>query len=241
MQALKTQVLIIGGGVTGTGIARDLALRGVNCILVEKHDINAGASGANHGLLHSGARYVFSDPHSAEECRDESRILKIMAPDCIEDTGGLFVAVAGDDEAYIAEFPHLCAKSRIPIKQLDVKEAREMEPALSGNVIAAYQVQDASIGPFKLSMENIHQAVHLGCLLLRHSQVVGFQVERKRITATKLRNLLTHECFMIEAHQVVNAGGAWAKEIAKASKYGGEKGKMYHWCANMKSGRKKNK
>ena len=214
MQALKTQVLIIGGGVTGAGIARDLALRGVNCILVEKHDINAGASGANHGLLHSGARYVFSDPHSAEECRDESRILKKMAPDCIEDTGGLFVAVAGDDEAYIAEFPHLCAKSRIPIKQLDVKEAREMEPALSDDIIAAYQVQDASIGPFKLSMENIHQAVHLGCLLLRHSQVVGFQVERKRITATKLRNLLTHECFMIEAHQVVNAGGAWAKEIA---------------------------
>ena len=214
MQALKTQVLIIGGGVTGTGIARDLALRGVNCILVEKHDINAGASGANHGLLHSGARYVFSDPHSAEECRDEGRILKKIAPDCIEDTGGLFVAVAGDDERYIAEFPHLCAKSRIPVKQLDVEEAREMEPALSGNVIAAYQVQDAAIGPFKLSMENIHQAVSLGSLLLRHSQVVGFQIERKRITATKLRNLLTHEGFMIEADQVINAGGAWAKEIA---------------------------
>ena len=214
MQTLKTQVLIIGGGVTGAGIARDLALRGVSCVIVEKHDINAGASGANHGLLHSGARYVFSDAHSAEECRDEGRILKKMAPDCIEDTGGLFVAVAGDDESYITEFPQLCAKSHIPIMELDVKEVREMEPALSSKTIAAFQVQDASIGPFKLSMENIHQAMTLGCNLLRHSQVVGFQIEKRRITVTKLRNLLTHECFMVEAEQVVNAGGAWAKEIA---------------------------
>jgi glycerol-3-phosphate dehydrogenase len=217
MQTVKTQVLIIGGGVTGAGIARDLALRGVNCVIVEKHDINAGASGANHGLLHSGARYVSSDAHSAEECRDESRILKKMAPDCIEDTGGLFVAVAGDDETYIAEFPQLCTKSRIPVKELDIKEAREMEPALSSKTIAAFQVQDASIGPFKLSMDNIHQAMTLDCNLLRHSQVVGFQIEKQRITATKLRNLLTHECFVIEADQVVNAGGAWAKEIAALS------------------------
>jgi glycerol-3-phosphate dehydrogenase len=56
---ISTQVLIIGGGVTGSGLARDLALRGVRCLLVEKQDVNAGASGGNHGLLHSGARYIF--------------------------------------------------------------------------------------------------------------------------------------------------------------------------------------
>jgi len=51
---LDTEVLIIGGGVTGTGLARDLALRGAQVLLVEQRDINAGASGRNHGLLHSG-------------------------------------------------------------------------------------------------------------------------------------------------------------------------------------------
>ena len=214
MQTVKTQVLIIGGGVTGAGIARDLALRGVTSVLAEKKDINAGASGANHGLLHSGARYVSSDMLSAKECRDEGKILKKVAPDCIEDTGGLFVAVAGDDENYIADFPHLCAKGQIPVTEVDVKEACEMEPALSSKTIAAYQVQDASVGPFKLSMENIHHAMALGCKLLRHSQVVGFQIEKQRIRATQLKNLLTHEIFMVEADQVVNAGGAWAKEIA---------------------------
>ncbi len=64
---MQTQVLIIGRGITGTGLARDIALRGVHCILVEKLDINAGASGANHGLLHSGARYVSSDLAMATE------------------------------------------------------------------------------------------------------------------------------------------------------------------------------
>ena len=98
INTLSTQVLIIGGGSTGTGIARDLALRGIQCILAEFHDLNAGASGANHGLLHSGGRYVFTDQGSATECREEGKLLKKLAPHCIEDTGGLFVAVEGDDE-----------------------------------------------------------------------------------------------------------------------------------------------
>ena len=93
---LKTQVLIIGGGVTGAGLARDLALRGIACILVEQQDFNAGASGGNHGLLHSGARYVSSDPDTACECHTESRRLQRLAPQCIEETGGLFVAGGGD-------------------------------------------------------------------------------------------------------------------------------------------------
>ena len=116
---LKTQVLIIGGGATGTGIARDLALRGVQCILAEYRDINAGASGANHGLLHSGGRYVFADQGSAKECREEGKLLKKLAPHCIEDTGGLFVAVEGDDERYVADFPLLCSQCNIPVEAVD--------------------------------------------------------------------------------------------------------------------------
>ena len=112
-------MLIIGGGITGVGIARDLALRGVDCTLVEKHDINAGASGANHGLLHSGARYVSGDREAAVECMLEGNLLKKLAPDCIEDTGGLFVAVEGDDEKYVADFPLLCRKCSIPVTALD--------------------------------------------------------------------------------------------------------------------------
>jgi len=55
---ISTDVIIIGGGATGAGIARDCALRGINCILLERRDIATGATGRNHGLLHSGARYA---------------------------------------------------------------------------------------------------------------------------------------------------------------------------------------
>ncbi len=214
MPAIETQVLIIGGGATGTGLARDLALRGVECILVEQNDINAGASGANHGLLHSGARYVSSDQGSAIECREEAELLKRLAPHCIEDTGGLFVAVEGDDEKYVTDFPQLCSQCNIPVKELTLKEAHELEPALSEKLIAAYTVEDASIDPFKLSMENISQAQELGCTLLRFTKVVGFEKDKKRIRAIRLLNKVTGQESLVEAEQVVNASGAWAGVIA---------------------------
>jgi glycerol-3-phosphate dehydrogenase len=211
---LETQVLIIGGGATGTGIARDLALRGVQCVLAEYRDINAGASGANHGLLHSGGRYVFADQGSAKECREEAELLKKLAPHCIEDTGGLFVAVEGDDENYVADFPHLCSQCDIPVQKLDVQEARELEPVLSDKLIAAYMVEDASVDPFKLSMENISQAQELGNTLLRFTKAVGFEISNKKIRTARLQNIITGEEIMIEADHVVNATGAWAGEVA---------------------------
>ena len=211
---METQVLIIGGGATGTGLARDLALRGVQCIVAERWDINAGASGANHGLLHSGARYVSTDPTVTKECREESELLKRLAPHCIENTGGLFVAVEGDDEKYVADFPHLCSRCSIPVRALDIKDARELEPALSKNVIAAYAVDDATIDPFKLSLENISQAQQLGTTLLCHNKVVGFKKSGNRIQAAYLLNTKTDEETIVEAEQVVNAAGAWGREVA---------------------------
>ena len=140
---MHVQALIIGGGVTGTGLARDLAMRGVRCLLLEQSDLNAGASGGNHGLLHSGARYVSNDKVSAVECREEAAILNKIAPQCIENTGGLFVAMKGDDENFVADFPNLCAQCGVTVKELSVQETLEMEGRLSKDMIAAYEVNDA--------------------------------------------------------------------------------------------------
>jgi len=211
---LETQVLIIGGGITGVGLARDLALRGVQSVLVERRDINAGASGANHGLLHSGARYVRSDPAAAVECREESALLKRLAPHCIEDTGGLFVAVEGDDETYAAEFPAFCERSGIACTPIRPAEARELEPVLSERLIAAYQVEDASVDPFHLSLDNISEALELGSRVMLHTRVVGFDLENGRIRRARLVRGESGEEVSIEAEQVVNAAGAWAKDVA---------------------------
>ncbi len=93
---IKTDVIIIGGGATGCGIARDLALRGIPHCLIEKGDFAAGATGACHGLLHSGGRYVVNDPAAARECYDENMILRRIGEKCVEQTGGLFVRLPGD-------------------------------------------------------------------------------------------------------------------------------------------------
>lgn len=212
---MDTQVLIIGGGATGTALARDLALRGVSCVVVERDDLNAGASGRNHGLLHSGARYVARDPEAAAECQVEGALLKRLAPQCIQDTGGLFVAVAGDDERYIADFPGLCAKSGIGARAVSVGEARELEPSISPRAIAAYLVPDASIDPFKLSLEMMAHAKRLGARLLRRTGVVDFERAGSKIVATRLRHSQTGEECILTADIVVNAAGAWARGIAQ--------------------------
>jgi len=81
MKRITTQVVIIGGGATGAGIMRDCALRGIDCILLERDDIAAGTTGRNHGLLHSGARYAVTASRtpaaSSSPCRKMTSIFKI--------------------------------------------------------------------------------------------------------------------------------------------------------------------
>lgn len=69
-------VIVIGGGATGAGTARDCALRGLRVLLLERFDFASGATGRNHGLLHSGARYAVTDKESASECIKENMILR---------------------------------------------------------------------------------------------------------------------------------------------------------------------
>ncbi|PIE73506.1 MAG: anaerobic glycerol-3-phosphate dehydrogenase subunit A [Deltaproteobacteria bacterium] len=213
---LSTDVLVIGGGATGTGIMRDLALRGIHVTLIDKADLCAGASGGNHGLLHSGGRYVLSDQHSAIECRQEAELLKKLAPQCIEETGGLFVAVAGDDEEFVAKFPGLCEAAGIDCTPLRVAEARELEPSLSEKTIAAYQVPDATIDPFRLALENVNHARETNdSIYLAQTGVQRFIMNNGRIEAAVCHNARTGATVRIVAQQYVNAGGAWAMDIAR--------------------------
>jgi len=214
MTALRANVLVIGGGATGTGLARDLALRGIHTVVVEKADLNAGASGANHGLLHSGARYVAGDAQSARHCYEEGQILRRLASHCLEDTGGLFAAVQGDDENYIADFPGLCARCGIPARPVDIRQAWEMEPALSKTMIAAFEVPDATVDPFKLSLENMAHACHLAARLTPQTRVVGFACRHARIQRTHVVDTRSGIKTVIEADEVVNAAGAWSGQIA---------------------------
>ena len=70
-EALECQLLVIGGGSTGAGVAWDAALRGFQVILADRGDLATGTTGRFHGLLHSGGRYAVRDPGGARECARE--------------------------------------------------------------------------------------------------------------------------------------------------------------------------
>lgn len=213
---LETDVLIIGGGVTGAGIMRDLSLRGLHTILVDKKDLCAGASGGNHGLLHSGARYVSNDLHSAIECREENELLKRLAPQCIEQTGGLFVAVEGDDIEFTHNFPALCESAGISCETLSLEQAKQLEPSLSEKLIAAYRVPDATVDPFRLALENVaHARLVNESIYHPHTEIINFEISDGTIQSAICRDNRTDATVTIRAKQYVNAGGAWAMNIAR--------------------------
>ena len=107
-QRTTYDIIVIGGGITGAGIARDCALRGLKVLLVEKFDMTNGATGRNHGLLHSGARYAVTDNESATECIQENMILRKIARHCVEETDGLFITLPEDDLSYQKTFVTAC-------------------------------------------------------------------------------------------------------------------------------------
>ena len=102
--------IVIGGGATGTGVLRDLAMRGIKALLLEQRDLAHGSSSRFHGLLHSGGRYAVKDPEAAWECIAENAVLRRIAPYCLEAQEGMFVRAGGDDEGYTARW--LQAKSK---------------------------------------------------------------------------------------------------------------------------------
>src|SRR5260221_2222302 len=135
---ISTEILVIGGGSTGLGVLRDAALRGFKALLVEKGDLAHGTTGRFHGLLHSGARYAVKDPVSASECIAENRALRRIAADCIEDTGGLFVATPWDDPSYGEEFVAGCKATGVPAEEISPAEALPREPSLEPKTSRAF-------------------------------------------------------------------------------------------------------
>lgn len=207
--------IVIGGGATGAGIARDCSRRGIRTLLIERFDISTGATGRNHGLLHSGARYAVTDPESAEECIKENMILRRIASHCVEETDGLFLTLPEDDLSYQAKFVDACNQAGIRAEVIDPKVALNLEPSANADIIGAVKVPDGAVDPFRLTASNIMDAKEHGAIILTYHEVVGLIREQERIVGVKVVNHRTREEKNYYASVVVNAGGIWGHNIAK--------------------------
>ena len=206
-------VIIIGGGITGAGTARDCALRGLRVLLVEKLDFTNGATGRNHGLLHSGARYAVTDKESATECIRENMILRKIARHCVEETDGLFITLQEDDISYQATFVKACTEAGIKAITISPEEARRIEPAVNPDLIGAVRVPDASVDPFFLTTANILDARQHGAEALTYHEVTALIIENGRAVGIKLRNNRTGEVSEKHAEVIINAAAIWGNLI----------------------------
>lgn len=207
-------VIIIGGGATGAGIARDCSLRGIKALLLERSDISTGATGRNHGLLHSGARYAVTDHESAVECIRENMILRKIAAHCVEETDGLFISLPEDGLEYQSVFVEACRRAGIRADVIDPKEALRLEPSANPALVGAVRVPDGAVDPFRLTSSNILDARMHGAEIRTYTEVMELLREQDRIIGVRAYDHHKHCDERFYARVVVNAGGIWGHGIA---------------------------
>lgn len=211
----ETDVIVIGGGATGAGTLRDLALRGLRCLLLERFDIATGATGRNHGLLHSGSRYAVTDSESARECIEENQILRRIARHCVEPTDGLFLTLPEDCLAYQSQFIAACQQAGINAQAIDPQEALRLEPAANPQLIGAVRVPDGTVDPFRLTTANMVDACEHGAEVLTYHEVLGLIRQGDRVTGVRVFDHKQQRTLDLYAQVVINAAGIWGQRIAE--------------------------
>lgn len=215
MSGPEVDVVVIGGGATGAGALRDLAMRGLRGLLVERADFASGTSGRYHGLLHSGARYIVSDPISARHCAEENAVLRRIAPATIEVTDGYFVATPDDPDDYLAGFPDGCAAAGIEAEPIALEELFRREPLLNRAIRAAYRVPDASLEPWELVEANLASAREHGSEAWRYHEVVGFAIGADGgVDGVRVRDVRSGAETTVACRATISAAGAWAGKVA---------------------------
>lgn len=212
--AKEFEVVVVGGGTTGTAVVRDLAMRGIkNVLLLEKEDLAAGTSGRCHSNLHGGGRYIVSDIETAKECLHENRILRRIAPHTIDPTDGLYLAVDEEGLEYTEEFIKNADAIGMYYRELDPKEVMGEEPLLSRNVLRALETHDAGFDPFRLSVSQAIDAQRRGATIWIHHEVTKINVSGGKVTTLEIRDNLTGAEKTVHTRFVVNAAGPWSGRV----------------------------
>ncbi len=223
-------IVVIGGGITGLGVANTAAEMGFQVAVIEKDTIGQAASKNNHRLVHSGGRYLKTDPEAARECYEANQTLRRSMPDMIDDTGGYFLAVSRDEGDHGDAFIHQAGVLGIPVEDVDPVRIRENAPKITQDLVRAIWVPDATMNVEGIVAQQEAKAREQGVVFLTGSEVKGFEQASGRINAVKVFDKSRGRTRLVESTFVINAAGPWAREIDRYAQVNvpvtGDKGVM---------------
>jgi glycerol-3-phosphate dehydrogenase len=155
------------------------------------------------------------DAEAARECVAENKIIKHIAPHCVEDTGGLFVQCRQDDPAFFEQWFAACKKIGLPSELLSRQDALAIEPNLADDILGAFTCPDAHVDVFQLTLSNIESAVARGAKFKTYAEVKAIDIVDGKVRGVRYRDTLTGEEEYIGCEIVINAAGGWAEKVAE--------------------------
>ncbi|MFC7442579.1 glycerol-3-phosphate dehydrogenase/oxidase [Laceyella putida] len=224
LRGRQVDVLIIGGGITGAGIALDCQSRGLETVLVEMQDFASGASGRSTKLIHGGLRYLRKGEFKlVKEVGREREIVyengphitmpeRVVLPIIKGGAYGKYLTALG-----LTLYDQLAQeKKKERFRWLSKTELSEQEPLLRvERVVGAGQYMEYRTDDARLTIEVIKKAIRFGAKAFNYMRVEEFLYEQKRIVGVKVRDLLINKVFYWYARKVVNATGPWIDKLRK--------------------------
>jgi glycerol-3-phosphate dehydrogenase len=220
------QVLVVGGGVVGAGVALDAATRGLTVGLVEARDFGSGTSSRSSKLIHGGLRYLEQLDFGLvrEALTERALLLQRIAPHLIKPVSFLFPFThVGWERAYVGagvSIYDLLGVARgqvrgLPVhRQLTRSRALRLAPALRKSALTgALLYWDAQVDDARYVVDLMRTAATYGARAASRTQVTGFLREGERVTGVRAVDLESGTELLIRAQQVVNATGVWTDEI----------------------------
>ncbi len=230
IEQLKSQnfdLLVIGGGITGAGIALDAATRGLSVALVEKGDFASGTSSKSTKLIHGGLRYLKQfELKVVHDVGQERAIVHRLAPHLVKPEkmllpiyrGGTFGKFGTSLGLWLYDFL-AGVKKEDRRKMLTVSRSLEAEALLrkenllGGGLYAEYRTDDA-----RLTIEVVKTAIRFGAACLNYVEVTNFIDENGQLTGAHCQDFTEGNAFEIKAKTIVNAAGPWVDSLREIDK-----------------------
>ncbi|WP_203975419.1 glycerol-3-phosphate dehydrogenase/oxidase [Planotetraspora silvatica] len=226
MQSQELDVVVIGGGVVGAGVALDAVTRGLSVGLVEARDFASGTSSRSSKLIHGGLRYLeqLNFDLVREALRERALLLQRIAPHLVRPVPFLFpLTHPGWERPYVGAglalydtlgFSFGFSRGMPGHRHLSRRRALRIAPALKRSAFTgAVQYWDAGVDDARYVMTMLRTAATYGADVASRVQAVGFLREGERVTGVRVRDLESGTEFDVRARQVVNATGVWTDDV----------------------------